>query len=261
MKVVLVNIMVLIISACSVGQTPVNGTFRTDSKSLGHGLTKPSLDTLSFYLGVSHDNSGRRAWLIKLDHDGGVLYMPPGNLRIRRPTISKAGDIGFETESGLGGIVYKFTGLITANTIVGKFSSSSDSTSVDNNEITQVSMERLNSFERQDHVEGLFSNARFVEESGDITGEEIVLIRTQGRLIGIITDFENEMVPFAFYPNKSKSKIAFDIMTSSGSQHFRGTLSTTEIRLNQIDQDIAAKSVPIVLRKKKEISDFFSALK
>jgi hypothetical protein len=252
----------IIFCACNLGSVHSDKSASPnavpDKDPSADNAQKYNLTKREFYFGVSNSESGRLAWVIDLGPEGGTLYMPPDNLHIERPSVSDKGNLIFETEKGLGGIIYKFSGQFEKGKIVGEF------TYYGFNSVPErapVSLEKIPKQNTQSNIEGLYSNVKFVKETGDLIGEAVVLIPSEHGIVGVFTSYDNEMVPFAFYPKEIGKQVEFDIETENRTQSFKGFLSTKEMRIRRSDSGVDKRTGLTVLPKKKELSDFLQNLR
>ena len=255
---------------CACGTTPISSSSSTSAsvepELNGKSLTenaKQQINSMTeeYYFGVTNSGSERRAWLVKLGAKGGVLYMPPGNLRIRHPSISGAGNVSFETEPGLGGVSYRFAGRFEQEKILGEFRTSSAEPNVGSSTGVAVTLERMPITTARNALSGFYSNVQFVEEAGDLVGQEVILISAGNQLVGVFTSYESEIIPFSFYPKQVGKKVEFEIITASGTEQFKGFISPKKIQIRRTDADADPKSEPMILPRKKGLDDFLMSLK
>ena len=206
------------------------------------------------YYGTSEGDSGRRAWLLKIENDDSVLYSPPANLTIRQITRGPKGEITFETERAIGDLYYKFVGRIVEERFEGVFESTNSRTSTK----ASTTLRRLDrSLLKKGENSGLFSNVEYVEQGGDLVGSELIVIPFLDNLTGIYTSYENEMTPYATKIEQNGDKISFHLQTGEGIERFDGKLSRNEVRLDYSAADGTREVEQIVMPKKKDLIDLF----
>lgn len=218
-------------------------------------LTSAALNIEGLYFGVSNNNSGQRAWLLRLKKGRGVLYMPPNNLEIPKVEITSIGGIIFQSDVGLGGKFYSFKGQINSSSIDGEFSLLFDSDLDGKTAKFKTTLQKIETPSLKD-IYGLYSNVRFVEEGGDLIGEDLILIPYNKKISGVFTSYENEMIPFPIIFKGREDKIKFSIKTRNGEQSFQGLISSERFNFWRINVNGNAETNPITLTKKQQLSDF-----
>ncbi len=257
----------LMLTICACHATPTvrlnSGTTNTDIQRnvtiYSNNNISANLNIEGLYFGVSDNQLGRRAWLLRLKKGEGILYMPPNNLAIPQVEISPTGHINFQSNVGLGNVTYSFRGQFTSNTIQGEFRLSSVRPSSEKTSSAEVALQRIDlSSLNKKNVAGLYSNVQYVEEGGDLVGEDLILIPYQEELIGIFTSYENEMIPYAVNIKQSKNKIKFNIKTDDGEQNFQGLISARSIKLWRNDMKADPEAEPMILPRKQLLSDILT---
>lgn len=231
-----------------------NTSISNDDKS----STNSSLEGL--YFGVSNNELGQRAWLIRITKNKGILYMPPNNLEIPKLEITSAGSINFQSDVGLGGKSYSFNGQIISKSIQGEFDLLSGSHSDGKTTKFKTALQKIDLSSLND-MYGLYSNVQYVEEGGDLVGEDLILIPSNKKMSGVFTSYENEMIPYAIDVKQQGNKMKFNINTRNGEQNFQGLISSEKFNFwrNNVNDDPETK--PVTLIKKQQLSDFLVKVK
>lgn len=213
------------------------------------------------YFGTSDGRIGHRAWLLRLNSTTGegTLYMPPDNLELLEVKLSATGKLTFRSDATLGNLVYLFEGQDTSNGIRGTFRATQNQSSINQKiDSAEVVLQKLDtqslSKEAAESISGLYSNARYNEEGGDLGGEDLIVIPLKERLAAILVSYENEMLPYtAVDILRSGNEIRFKIQTEDRVETYIGLLSAEKIVLRRNDTE--PKAEPIVLFKKKGLLD------
>lgn len=162
------------------------------------GTKLPARLLPGIYYGTSRVPLANHAWLVRIGtRDApGVLYARPGNLKLMFLSVDSTGHVKFRTDPASGGVVVSFTGTGTSPTVVGGMISlagprdrvaapgyaSRVQGPVELKRIALVADSASGSFRN-----GVYSNIEYNEESGDLTGVELVLIRLQSGPIVMFT--------------------------------------------------------------------------
>ena len=210
------------------------------------GCASPT-DPEGLYFGISRSSNEKTVWIFRLKEKKGYFYRPPNFLAIRRFEEESEGRLKFETEPGLGEIVYRFDGIPTVDGLAGAFIIDPSETKV------RVDLSRVES-DAQDSRTGFYSNVEYVEESGDLVGVEFTLLLLKGKLVGIFTDYENGMRPTAVEVKENLKDLSFEVRDQDAIQRF-----TLEFQNNlEIRLIVKDNPEPIVLKKKQELERFLS---
>jgi hypothetical protein len=214
------------------------------------------------YYGVTTDKIEQRAWLLRIRKGKGELYMPPDKLIIQQVRISSEGHVDFQTETGLGDVIYNFTGKIASNSIKGEISILPKQSANISSSKLEVLLQKIDvsSMDNED-VSGLFSNVHYVEKGGDLVGTDLILFPLNGELIGVFTSYENEMIPYSVKAKQSGKEIDFSIYTKAGEQNFRGSILSQNIRLWRYGRDVDPKLTPSILPKTQKVSSILTSVK
>lgn len=262
MKYFYFSCLILVIWACRA--TPsvrpeldlTNVTLQKDVTVDRNDNTSADQNIEGLYFGVSDNQLGQRAWLLRLEKGKGILYMPPGNLIISRVEVSSTKHINFQSNAGLGDVAYNFIGQVVSNTIQGEFQFSPAGLSNEKRVTAEVLLQRIDASSLNDkNVSGLYSNVQYVEEGGDLVGDDLILIPYDEKLIGIFTSYENEMTPYAVDILQQGNKIRFNMNTENGEQSFQGLTSSKEVKLWHNDTTANSETELIILFKKQKLSD------
>ena len=154
--------------------------------------------TYDWYLGVSDEGRGHRAWLIQLDyvHRLGQIYLRPRCLKILYVQMTANGGLHFASEPGVGDVGYEFIGRITTFGLLGDLYTTRKSRGrVERIGRASVELQRL---PRRAMIRA-YSNMKYNEESGDLVGTELLLISGAGTKAIIYTSSEGGFIPYAAY--------------------------------------------------------------
>jgi hypothetical protein len=193
--------------------------------------------------------------------------MPPNNLNISYLQIDSTGHLSFHSDVGVGGVAYSFDGQVNTNELRGIIHTTRDQPS-SNEEISncevllrKVDVQFLNE-SQMSNISGLYSNVEYSAEGGDLVGDELILLPTNGELTGIYTSYENEMIPYlALNITQSGEQIRFKVNTGSGEESFHGFKVTKMIKLWRDDLNADQEAEPIVLPKKRPLLNILEGLK
>jgi hypothetical protein len=222
----------------------------------------PNIQILDgFYLGTSKDHFGQRAWFLQFDSrkKANYLYMPPGLRKLISITLDQSSNLAFRSEAG--SVIYSFYGRIKPGGIEGTFQVIQDSyenRGEVNVFLQKIELQRIGR-EMGAGIYGLYSNVEYNEDSGDLTGADLILIPNTDQLLGIFTDFENEMTPYTILnPKYSEGKLEFEIDRPNGKAHYSGPLSTKRVILRRDDSHANPKARSRALTKQGAISTIFA---
>lgn len=207
-----------------------------------------------FYYGTSENRSGRLAWLIYLnpEEDSGGLYLPPRVIKLSHLEMSPEGRLSFDIISSNGGDADTFNGQVTSTTISGSFKYS-------NGRTYDVELHKLDD-KWIDHresggVSGLYSNMHYSEQTGDLAGVELLLLRKGSDLAGVFTRYEG--VPSESYAlidaALSGSMLRFKIQTNGGQETYNGQLSSQDVKLKREDSGDTPYAETLVLPKRMDL--------
>ncbi|HEX7314022.1 MAG TPA: hypothetical protein VF297_08870 [Pyrinomonadaceae bacterium] len=266
----LIFLLVVAVGVCPLASTARSGRAQP-LRSANKVARAPAADTPrsllpeGLYFGMSGGRAGDRAWLLRLNTSTGEgnLYMPPERLKLRF-TQSPDGKVHIESAEGFGDLTYTFDGQAEGASLTGRFRfARKGQRDGDDANTFPVTLRRVDD-KLQDKnyatsVSGLYSNVEYNEEGSDLTGAELVLLRDQGRLLGILTLHEEEMLPYAVTGVVvSKQQLQFKTRTQSGDEAYRAILSRDKIRLRRTDAAASHETTSMVLSKKKTLREFLN---
>lgn len=158
--------------------------------------------TAECYWGAARD-AATQPWFFCVDRrsKGGVLYQPPGLLRLRDLEFKLDDHVSFRSEVFWGKRYYVFEGSTSGEILEGRI----EEFEIDPRlEAGSKSAERIRGFdikaEKLGPIRGSklgiwaahrFSNVHYVEDSGDLVGAELILVRRPNRCIGLVTFYES----------------------------------------------------------------------
>lgn len=208
----------------------------------------------SLFFGVSNTEDGQRAWLVRLGKAGtGKLYLPPGSLRIAYLKDS-LGNVTFETERGLGDVVYAYTGQHTPEGIRGviqrRWTNGVPARPVETFplDLRAIRLPVLDTAQ----LSGSFSNSLYSAESGDLTGTEIVFISDSAQLLGVYVSHEGGSVAYAAREVKvAGDTVRFRLFTRDGVEEYRAVFKDDQIALYSAGGNAVSDSPQILPRAKR----------
>lgn len=217
-----------------------------------------------FYFGASNTEIGRRVWFLKLDlaNRRGKLFMRPGVLELTNVKRSETGHITFRTETDIGDVIYQFEGDQGPVGITGRFDFIRAEPDTVEEVFTKapVVLEKITlpvPNPRSRDVSGVYSNLRYNERSGDLSGAELILFWRGNEPRGIFLNYE-DMEPLALSDvSLSGASLKFRVVTLGGEQNYEGTFSGKGISLRQTDPTASPYLSTMVLPKKGEVRSVF----
>jgi hypothetical protein len=248
----------LAINACQprnqTDEKPPQSQARDSSKDRGD----KSQELSGFYFGSSQSQSDEIAWLLKIDMNPreGSLYMPPEVLKLSIVKPDQSNNLSFRSNAGFGDAVYEFNGQINQTGIRGTMAQKYPNPA-SNNTFNVV----LNRFDasplgenRNFKINGMYSNVKYIEDSGDLIGKELIFISTSNGFVGILTSFEGVPTkPYALVDVKLiESNLQFSIRTNNGVENYNGKISNNRIAIKRIDVPNGQSEVLI---KNKSLSE------
>ena len=223
-------------------------------------------DIDGFFFGVSLDHSARVAWFVKLNTKtgSGSLYVPPGPVKLSEVKINTNGQLTFRSDAAFGDVVYEFSGLVSQARIQGTIRRIRPKSVEDAEELI---LNRLNMNyaigDNNAKVSGMYSNVKYIEESGDLVGKEVILIQTSEGLAGILTSYEGEPSdPYALTNAEVSGKsLRFAIQTRNGTENYEGLFSANRIKLKRVDIQNLPSEVLINKKSPAEVLNVSKARK
>ncbi len=272
MKYYLSLLLISIASVCNINDACSNTRTTTfyrqarSSAAMLNSSTDSNTHTKGLYFGESKDSDGRRAWFLYFDPEvgKGILYMPPNNLALSTK-ITSSGQVIFHSEGGIGDVVYRFDGHFAANYIEGKIhitrtrpSAKEDVSSISVT-LRKIDVDTLSKAQGTS-ISGLYSSAKYNNEGGDVTGDELILIPNGGGFEGIFTSFDNEMIPYVMTNIvQSGNKLQFNVQTDTGEETYQGTLLPQKVTLKRSDMNADPKAEQLILLKESGVFDILTA--
>jgi hypothetical protein len=231
-------------------------------QNISQNPSSPNTQTLDgFYLGTSKDRFGQRAWFLQFESrkQANYLYKPPGLRKLIAITLDQSSNLSFRSEGGP--VIYSFSGQVKPDGIEGTFQVTRDSS--ENLGEVNVSLQKIELQKRGRDmgagIYGMYSNEEYNEDSGDLTGADLILIPNSNQLLGIFTDYENGMIPYTILnPKYSGGKIEFEIDRPSGKEHYSGPLSTERVILRRDDSQANPEARSRTLTKKGPLERIFT---
>lgn len=194
------------------------------------------------YFGIATRDKQNNAWLLKLDFNtnDGALYTPYRVLKIKSLRLLRERQITFQTEPDAE-IVTKFSGTLEQNNLNGVFTSYR--TSLGNLEYvleSNVSLQRIHLDTKSicDYKVtycGKYSNIKYNEDSGDLNGEELVIIPHQSKGYSVIfTSYSEGGMPVAAKDFKvDENKITFFIERDESLIKYTGSIKNGRLILTE----------------------------
>jgi hypothetical protein len=249
-----------LICICSTARSTMVVSGDPNVHSLAADPKRSDADLDGIYFGISEHLGGDRAWLLTL-HFGkgqGMLYMPPANLEL---AVKRSGnEVSFRSTRDLGDIVYVFEGQLLSTGLSGTFNINRQESTPEKIAHAYVTLKKVapSKDDRGGGIRGLFSNVRYNEDSGDLTGTELIVFGQLHNLAAIFTSFEDDMVPYvARNLVQSPAGITFAVRTEAGEQRYTAQLVDRRLRLRRIDETRDARRSHVLLLKKKELAQIF----
>lgn len=232
------------------------------------GSTAAEQPSDELYFGSYTNQFCRCAWFLSLDlaNRRGKLFRRPAVLDLTNVEVSQNGRITFRTKADLGSVIYRFEGNQTPDAITGRFDSipADADTNTDETPITTdpVLLEKVTLAVHKPQsrdFSAVYSNVRYVEKSGDLVGEELILFWRGNQPRGIFLMYEGEqMDPLAISDvSFSGASLKFRVVTVGGELSYAGTFSGDRLRLRRTDANATPAFSRMVLFNKGSVRSVF----
>lgn len=215
-----------------------------------------------FYFGVSKNQLGKRGWLLSLDSEArrGQLYMPPGNLELTGLEVNNAGQVSFHSTRDVGDLIYRFEGQVGSSGVLGQFiitrAYQTPASETSHVPVTLRRMDLPKVARSPVDLSGVYSSVKYNLDSGDVTGDELVLFGQGQEFTGIFTAFEGDMLPYVLVDfARSGNRIRFRIITQFGEENYAGSVVRRGLRLRRLNAN-DDHNAP-VLFKRKDVTNIF----
>lgn len=238
-----------------------------------------SIDGL--YYGTEEINGFQFAIVFRLEKNGGFLYESSNFLQIFELEVKTPNLIKFKLGRKPDDLVQIFEGDFDSEHITGKFRTFS--TDVGNrNDNRKEGIHDSNSDRKKDFRDsdaereqvrfqkleispspfgcgGLYSNKEYIEESGDVYGDEMLLIPTSRNVFGAFS-YDGGEISYSFITSIQDNTFEFEITTSGVKRKFSGTCSQNKVKISYVSEGADIKAEPRVLLKNRELNDFLTEL-
>lgn len=189
------------------------------------------------FLGVSKEEYGDIAWLIclELTTQKGKLYAPPGVLDL---SVTNANGHTILRSKGVGDLVYLFelnpnqqslVGTVTRLRVYGDASKQ-----LTKSELTLEPLPSQGAWSTLPQFpSGVYKNVKHIEEAGDLLGTELILIRKNESIVGLVTLYEGApMGPYSLLElSLIDSDLRFKIRSFGKLEIFSGVFSGRQLKL------------------------------
>jgi hypothetical protein len=244
--------------ACQPGNTSDEKKHQVQPVDSSKQQIDKSQEISGFYFGTSQSQSEEIAWFLKIDFESktGSLYMPPEVLKLSIVKSDETNQFSFRSNTGFGDVIYEFKGEISRTGMRGTiYQIYPDSK---NNQTFEVLLQRFTpdslSGSNDTEINGMYSNVKYIEDSGDLFGKELILISTSDGFVGLFTPFEG--VPTTQYAlmniKRNENNLQFSLQTKNGIENYTGKILDNRIMLKHINRPNGS---PEVLLKNKSLSE------
>lgn len=187
------------------------------------------------YYGTSERTNDRLGWLIEISTDHAKLMMPPGVLRSRSISCEN-GRLHIEFEPGMGESRYTIDGELIADgaktMISAKGLDSSD-----------VLLKPTGKCDRQDTLNGNYSNVEYNEDGGDLVGDSVLMFCVEGELKAIYVSYDNGMLPYDVSVTVRDNEVEMMAKINSENSGFRGLVSNSSLRISSPNHSATLKRI------------------
>ena len=230
------------------------------------GSTAANQSSEDFYFGSYTNQFCRCAWFLSLDlaNRRGRLFKRPTVLDLTNVEVSETGRITFRTKMDFGNVIYRFEGDQGPNGITARIDSIGADAETDETPITTdpVLLEKVTLSVQKPQsrdFSAVYSNVRYVEESGDLVGEELILFWHGNEPRGIFLMYEGEqMDPLAISDvSLSGPNLKFRVRTVGGELSYSGTFSGNRLQLRRTDANASADFSRMILFRKGSVRSVF----
>jgi hypothetical protein len=211
------------------------------------------------YYGVSNNEFGQRAWLLRFDSKMGEasLYSPPEIIKVSSLSRSPDGRLVMRSDVSSGGVTYEFDGVTTEGGFSGVFHLSR----ANKKDLSNFKVDLWRLEDSSSKIGGVYSSVSYNEEGGDLVGYELILVPNNQKPIGVFVSYENDIQPYALTDvNFSTTELSFNIHTRTGEESYRGRFSAENIELRRDDADADMEEDSIIIPKLIDASGVSSSL-
>ncbi len=206
----------------------------------GQSIKDTKSEISGTYYGASTQGKEKIAWLLRLDltKNIGMIYTPIRSLKIINLNHFKETQISFQSEVDAG-IVIKFLGTIDQHGIKGVFTTYRELLGrleyISKNEATlQMIRSKTDSGCGTTQLYcGKYSNVKYNEESGDLNGEELIIIPSLAETYHVVfTSYLEGGMPMVVDELRvQENKIAFIVKRTEGVFRYAGSLRNSRLIL------------------------------
>jgi len=230
------------------------------------GSTAANQSSEDFYFGSYTNQFCRCAWFLSLDlaNRRGRLFKRPTVLDLTNVEVSETGRITFRTKMDFGNVIYRFEGDQGPNGITARIDSIGADAETDETPITTdpVLLEKVTLSVQKPQsrdFSAVYSNVRYVEESGDLVGEELILFWHGNEPRGIFLMYEGEqMDPLAISDvSLSGPNLKFRVLMLGAELSYAGTFSRNRLQLRRTDANASADFSRMILFRKGSVRSVF----
>jgi hypothetical protein len=245
-----------------------NHSIQHASQALALSRKPPIEGIAGIYFGTTTGSLAGQEWGVSIiDDSTGYLYAEPSRLKLATLKTGPAPVVEFATRPGLGDVVVAFKGKQTSLGLEGALTVGAPTPKVIPPHFigtltSNILMKRIipdSSAETSLLPEGVYSGIEFNEESGDLVGEALLIVRTASGYTGILTSAWDGLVSYAATNIVvDRHSIRFAIVTPEDTEHFKGTFETTSaITLRHTDADTVPGVSTSVLRRHTSLQSIF----
>jgi hypothetical protein len=193
----------------------------SQANSHGCALTKGRV-----FLITAGNSQGERGWLLFLDNNyrAGWLYDPPVARRVALHLSGSTLEVEGETSGDPDESHYAFRGIIEGESLRGTMTirSGTSASLVQELEVRGSQVVPSNSRGR-DNLFGRYSNVRYIQETGDLKGAELLIFRSNRQLAGLIVFYEGYWgepvfvgIPLSEIHSPTRQKVEFRLKLHAG---------------------------------------------
>lgn len=199
-----------------------------------------------FYFGISDSRPERQAWFLYLDTKSGTgsCYDSP-NLEVSHVELSPSGRITFQLNLLEKEYLYVFEGKVASNGFDGQLHLLRlTDTSHEELHCHNISFQKLDSDDWRENktgqMSGLYSNVYLHEETGDLLGEELLLIPTREEMLGIYVLYEGRAGNSQAIRNAQLfgHKIRFKVIQSDGKEQSYERLLSNQKSSQKLNESV-----------------------
>lgn len=224
--------------------------------------TSSSLDGL--YFGTSDTPDGQRAWLVRFGPAGGGsgrLYAPPDNPALVGTDVRGHPDsLILRSSPGLGGVYYVLTGHVDGDTVRGVIETVRARRPADS--VVARSAVTLRPVTRTPtDTAGLYSSMALNEESGDLAGEEVVLLpAADGGWAAVVAGLDGDLTPYAASDvSASGGALRLRLRTASGAESYQATFAPGGLTFAPAGPAGVTGDAPSTLARRRDLAGLLAA--